>query len=155
MLPSLELIREKGFTEPSQESFRGARDDCQIGDELQAAAPAWQAWFELAGPWHELVETALKDESLTSLKEPMAQCLNTATGLDVDARDPATSFLGAVDGSDVAERQQLAIAYAECGADYFGRLEQLLLDERPAMVEQHRELLEGFARQITALGYVP
>ena len=31
-LPSLELIREKGFTEPGLESFKGARDDCQIGD---------------------------------------------------------------------------------------------------------------------------
>lgn len=154
-LPNLELIREKGFTEPSQESFKGARDDCQIGDELEAAAPAWRGWFDLTGPWHELVQTTLEDPRLTALKTPMAECLRAATGLDVSARNPATSFLGAVDGSDSAERQQAADAYADCGTDYFGELERLLLAERPAYVEQHRQLLERFADQLVVLGYTP
>jgi hypothetical protein len=155
VLPSLELIREKGFTEPSQESFEGARDDCQIGDELQAAAPAFEDWFALAGPWHELVQSTLKDPGLTALKTPMAECLTAATGLRVSSRDPATSFLGAVDGSEDAARQQEAVAYADCGADYFGRLEELLLAQRPAYVAQHRALIEQFAVQLAGLGYTP
>jgi hypothetical protein len=155
VLPSLQLIREKGFTEPSQESFKGARDDCEIGDELQAAAPAWQEWFDLAGPWHELVQTVLEDSELTALRAPMAQCLHTATGVDVDAHDPATSFLGAMDGASSAERQRDAAAYADCGADYFGEVERLLLAQRPAYVSLHRQLLEQFAVQLVALGYTP
>ena len=155
LLPSLELIREKGFTEPSLESFEGARDDCQIGDELVAVAPAWQDWFELSGPWHQLVETTLEDPEVAALEAPMAACLRTATGLDVDDRDPATSFVGATDGVDRAERQQAAEAYADCGADYFGKIEQLLLAQRPAYVAQHRELLEQFAAQLAGLGYAP
>jgi hypothetical protein len=153
--PSLELIREKGFTEPSQESFKGARDDCQIGDELEAAAPAWQGWFDLTEPWHQLVETTLEDPGLTALEAPMADCLREATGVDVSVRNPATSFLGALDGSNDALKQQAAAAYADCGADYFGELEELLLAQRPAYVAQHRELLERFADQLVALGYTP
>jgi hypothetical protein len=155
VLPSLELIREKGFTEPSQESFKGARADCEIGDELQAAAPAWQRWFGLAGPWHQLVQTVLEDPGLDALRAPMAQCLHTATGVEVSAHDPATSFVGAMDGASSAERQRDAVAYADCGADYFGEMEQLLLAQRPAYVSLHRQLLEQFAAQLVGLGYRP
>ena len=154
-LPSLELIREKGFTEPVLESFKGARDDCQIGDELQAAAPAFEDWYALTVPWHQLVETTLADPSLTSLEAPMAGCLREATGLDVDDRNPATSFVGAVDGSTEVVKQRAAEAYADCGADYFGELEELLLAQRPAYVAQHRALLERFAAQLAGLGYRP
>ena len=154
-LPSLELIREKGFTEPVLESFDGARDDCQIGDELQAAAPAFEDWSALTAPWHELVQTTLEDPGLTALEPPMADCLRTATGLDVADRNPATSFVGAADGVDDAERQQAAEAYADCGADYFGEFERLLLAQRPSYVDQHRALLEEFAAQLVALGYTP
>jgi hypothetical protein len=155
LLPSLELIRQKGFTEPVEESFAGARKDCQIGDELQAAAPAWPAWSELTGPWHELVEATLQDPGLTALKAPMADCLRSATGLDVSARDPATSFLGGMDDTSDAQKQEGAGAYADCGADYFGELEELLLARRPAYVDQHRRLLEQFAAQLAGLGYTP
>jgi len=154
-VPSLELIREKGFTEPSQESFKGARDDCQIGDELEAAAPAFEDWFALGEPWHELVRTTLEDPGLSALKAPMAQCLREATGAQVSDRDPVDSFLGGMDEGTEEDRRQGATAYADCGADYFGELERLLLAKRPAFVDEHRELLEDFARQLTALGYRP
>ena len=157
LFPSLDLIREKGFTEEPAESFAGSREDCQIGDEIQTQAPAFEDWRELTSPWHELADTVLRDESLVALKQPMAQCLRQTTGLEVDDEDPAGSFLGAMDGSSrtLQALRQRAAAYADCGASYFGRLEQLLLDARPAMVDEHRELLEDFARQITALGYRP
>jgi hypothetical protein len=155
VLPNLGLIREKGFTEPVRESFKGARSGCEIGDVLRAAAPAFEDWFALAGPWHELVQGTLDDPGLTALKAPMADCLRTATGLAVSDRDPASSFVGALDGVDDAARERAAAAYAECGADYFGRLEQLLLAQRPAYVEEHRALLEGFAAQLATLGYTP
>jgi len=157
VLPNLELIREKGFSEPSSESFDGARDDCQIGEELQAAAPAFEEWFALAGPWHELVRATLKDPGLAALRTPMAECLRAATGLSVSDQDPAGSFLGAIDGagSDGSVLHREAVAYADCGVPYFGKLEQLLLEQRPAYVEQHRQLLGRFAGQVAALGYTP
>jgi hypothetical protein len=155
VLPNLELIRDKGFTEPDGESGKGVRDDCQIGDALEAGAPAFEEWYALAGPWHEVVQATLRDPGVTTLEAPMAQCLHAATGLEVDARDPATSFLGAVDGSGGARTHQDAAAYADCGADYFGEIEQLLLAQRPAYVAQHRQLLEQFAVELAGLGYVP
>ena len=154
-LPSLELIRERGFSEPVLESFKGAREDCQIGDELQAVASAFEDWSALSGPWSQLVESTLEDPGLTALEAPMAECLRSATGLDVSVRNPATSFLGAVDGSSDAAKQEAAIAYADCGADYFGELERLLLAQRPVYVAEHRALLERFAAQLTGLGYSP
>jgi hypothetical protein len=157
--PSLSLIRERGFTEPEQEKFDGYDEDCQPGEELQARAPAFEDWSTLAVSWQVVIETALRDRTLLALKAPMAQCLRAATGLEIDDRDPAGSLLGAVDGagtrgaSDQERQTEQAAAYADCGANYFGRLEELLLLERPAYVEQHRELLEEFAEQIAALGY--
>jgi hypothetical protein len=160
VLPNLELIRVRGFTEPSQESFRGVDDDCQIGDELQAAAPAWAEWRELTGPWLAVVDEALGDERLVALKAPMADCLRAATGLEIDDRDPVDSLLGAVDhagarGAKDQEQQQRAVAFADCGETYFGTLESLLLAQRPTLVAQHRQLLEDFAHQLADLGYTP
>jgi len=157
VLPDLELIRERGFTEPVQESTRGVDEDCQIGDLLQAAAPAWGEWRELVGPWLDLVDETLGDEGLVALRAPMAECLRQATGLAIDDADPVGSLFDAADDRDATdqEQRQTAAAFADCGADYFGRLEGLLRDERPAYVEQHRDLLEDFAHQIAAMGYAP
>jgi hypothetical protein len=160
LFPSLDLIRERGFTEPTQESFAGARDDCEIGEELQEHAPALQDWFELAGPWHDLSDAVVQNPELVALGRPMAQCLRQATGLEIDDKDPAGSFLGAVDqagGRSATDHEQMerAAAYADCGKSYFGTLEELLMGQRPTYVERHRELLEEFARQISALGYTP
>lgn len=90
----------------------------------------------------------------------MAQCLREATGLEISDEDPADSLLSAADGAgggatDQDLQRERAAAYADCGAGYFGTFEQLLRQERPAFVEEHRELLERFARQITRLGYRP
>lgn len=68
--------------------------------------------------------------------------------------------MGAVDlagshGVPDQKQRQRAAAFADCGEDYFGDLEERLLAQRPALVEQHRELLERFAQQIDALGYTP
>lgn len=158
--PSLSLIRERGFTEPVEESFDGFREDCQIGDELAAAAPAWEDWYELIVPWHELADDVLLDEDLVAPRKAMAQCLREATGLEISDEDPADSLLSAADGAgrgatDQDLQRERAAAYADCGAGYFGTFEQLLRQERPAFVEEHRELLERFARQITRLGYRP
>ena len=157
VLPDLELIRERGFTEPTVESRRGIDEDCQIGDMLQAAAPAWGAWRDLLGPWLDLVDETLQDERLRALRAPMAACLRQATGADIDDEDPVGSLFDRADSRNATdqERRQTAVAFADCGADYFGTLEALLLDRRPAYVEQHRVLLEDFAQQIEAMGYTP
>jgi hypothetical protein len=42
-----------------------------------------------------------------------------------------------------------------CGTAYFARTQALLEAQRPAMIERHRELLERFARELVAIGYVP
>lgn len=157
VLPDLELIRERGFTEPTQQSMRGVDEDCQIGAELQAAAPAWGEWRELLGPWLDLVDQTLQDERLRSLQAPMAECLRQTTGLPIDDADPVGSLFDSADDRDATGQQQrqTAAAFADCGADYFGTLEALLLDLRPAYVAQRRELLEDFAQQIEAMGYAP
>jgi hypothetical protein len=160
LLPSLSLIRERGFTEPMQESFEGFRDDCQIGDELAAHAPAWEDWRDLMGPWLQHADGVQEDEDLVAPRQAMAECLREATDLDISDEDPVGSLLDAADGAGSrgatdADQMERAVAFADCGAGYFGRFEELLLEARPAFVEEHRGLLKRFARQLTALGYVP
>jgi hypothetical protein len=160
LFPSLSLIRERGFTEPVQESFDGFREHCQPGNKLAANASAWEDWRDLMSPWLEHADGVLEDEDLVAPRHAMAECLREATGLDISDEDPVGSLLDAVDedgsrGNVDDPPMERAAAFADCGAGYFGRFEDLLLESRPAFVEEHRQLLERFARQITSLGYVP
>ena len=84
------------------------------------------------------------------------------TGIVVSSEDPARTFLTQSDkayaGGKLTDRDRERLIprlYARCGKAYFGRTQELLEAERPAMIERHRELLEQFAREIVAIGYVP
>ena len=155
VLPNLELIREKGFTEPTQESFNGARDGCEIGDVLQAAAPAFEDWFALVGPLARAVQGTLDDPGLTALKAPMADCLRTATGLAVSDRDPASSFVGAWTASTPRAGARPPRPTPTAGRMLLRRLDAAAARPAAGVRRQHRALLERFAAQLATLGYAP
>ena len=151
LLPNLDLIREKGFSEPINESFAGSRKDCDTAAELAAAAPTWTAWSALSGEWHDTVETTIDDLSLAALLPNAAQCLEDKTGRTIDRRDPIDSFFD--DEDSMAISQTDAVAYADCTAGYFGQLETRLLAERPTFVETNEQVLAQFASELSAMGY--
>ncbi|MCW2839166.1 MAG: hypothetical protein JWR55_649 [Aeromicrobium sp.] len=157
----LELIRQKGFSEQKEVE----REDRQLEamdpgcDDLAPNFPSFAEWIILQGSWMDVVRTVEQDPGLLALKAPMAKCLTKRTGLDVDASNP-TRFLSAVNianvkGATENEMMDLAAAYADCGAPYFAKLHDLLLDERPAMIERHREVIDRYTAEIVDAGYVP
>jgi hypothetical protein len=157
----LELIRKKGFSEQEETE----REDRQLEamdpgcDDLAPDFPSFEKWNVLGQHWMDVVQTVEQDSGLLALEAPMAECLTKRTGLDVDPSNP-TTFLSAVnvanvEGATENEMMDLAAAYADCGAPYFTKLHDLLLEERPAMVERHRELIDRFTSEIVDAGYVP
>lgn len=155
VFPDLQLIRERGFSEPSQESDEDIPESCDDAPD----APSFNEWINLTSPWRDIVDAVVLDKGLEELREPFWSCLSRRSGLEVEKDVPA-AFLRAVNlaGSDWAtdeDQKRFAVAYADCGGEYFGKLRELLLAKRPAMVERHRELLERFAAEIVARGYVP
>jgi DNA-directed RNA polymerase specialized sigma24 family protein len=155
--PDLELIRERGFVEDYVNMFAGAEGSCDAGSpgNLVDQAPTFQAWYELRSAWVRVERAVLADEQVTALKQPLAQCLERRSGLTISARNPATSYLSAVDGAESDNMPRLASIYADCGREYFAMVQTLMLAERPLLVEKHREVLETFAHEVVALGYGP
>jgi hypothetical protein len=155
--PDLELIRERGFTEDYVNMFAGADRDCDAGSpgNLVDQVPTFQTWFEVKGLWVEVQRSVIADDRVTALKEPLARCLQQRSGLNVSVANPATRYLSAVDGAGDDATQRLATIYADCGKAYFAMIQKLMLEQRPEWIEEHRELLEKFAGELIAMGYVP
>lgn len=170
--PDLDLIRAKGFDETNPAADRegpppGFRPGCDANSKgnLFDKMPSFHAWRNLAVPWDDVVATVEQDPSVVALKAPFAQCLRDGTkgtGIVVSSEDPARTFLTQLDqayaGDKVTSRDRERLIprlYARCGQEYFGRTQELLEGERPAMIERHRELLEKAARELVAIGYVP
>lgn len=156
--PDLELIRERGFVEEYVNMSEGARRGCDAMSpgNLVDQAPTFQAWFAVKALWAvEVEKTVIADDRVTALKKPLAQCLQQRSGLSVSAANPTTRYVSAVDGADDEDKQRFATIYADCGGEYFAMVQNLMLEERPEWVERHREVLEKFAGEAVALGYVP
>lgn len=161
--PDLDLIAAKGLVEPSDPSEHVLVDG-QTGCEQHNRLTSFAQWLDLETPWNDLARAEEQSESVVATKPAMASCLERESGLDVAADDPPTSFL--VDSNDVllkakgradqaVQSIRLGKIYAQCSAPYFAALAQLLLAHRPQYVERNRELLERFAGEVAAAGYVP
>ena len=161
--PDLELIRERGFAEPQATE----RED-RVLETLDAScpdlAPDWRSqrdWLALGETWNDVVMAVDQDPRMDSPKGPAAECLIRRTGRDVDPADPINSFLRGVDvdtladGTSSSQIDQWADAYADCTEDYFAAFGRLLLEVRPTLVEQHREVIEAYASELVGAGYVP
>lgn len=173
--PDLELIRTRGLVEedPSLDQEgnfsppRGLKPGCDATSKgnLFDKMPSFHDWRNLAVPWDDVVATVEQHPSVVALKAPFAQCLRDGTegtGIVVSSEDPARTFLTQSDLAYVADKLSahdrehlIPKLYARCGKAYFGRTQELLEAERPAMIERHRELLEQAARELVAMGYVP
>lgn len=173
--PDLELIRSKGLAEKDPRADRegnippppGFRPGCDARSKgnLFERMPSQQDWMNLQVPWDDVVATVEQDPSVVALRAPLAKCLRNGTkgtGIVISSEDPAQTFLTQSDKAYVADRitardreRLIPQLYARCGEKYFGRTQELLEAERPAMIERHRELLEQAARELVVIGYVP
>ena len=175
VFPDLELIRAKGFVEKHPREDRegnippppGFRQGCGARSKgnIEERVPSWHTAMNLREPWNDVVATVEQDPSVVALKGPFAQCLRNGTkgtGIVISSEDPAPTFLKQTDLayylgkiSTRDRERRLPRLYVTCGTPYFARTQALLEAQRPAMVERNRELLERFARELVAIGYVP
>ena len=175
VFPDLELIRTKGLVEIDPRADRegnippppGFRQGCDARSKgnLFERVPSRLPAMNLREPWRDVVATVEQDPSVVALKAPFAQCLRNGTkgtGMVISSEDPAPTFLTQSDLAWVRgkltkrENERLIPRlYVKCGTAYFARTQALLEAQRPAMIERNRELLERFARELVAIGYVP
>jgi hypothetical protein len=152
----LELIAEKGLTEERQPKPKLVDEACRA-----AKSPSERVWRALDVPWAEVTRTATQSAPVVATHARTAACLRRQAGLTVDESDPVGSYLSSVDGAlaqaadFTATRRRFSAAFATCAKDYFAAMRAQLLAARPALVERNRELLERYAAELAALGYVP
>lgn len=158
----LELIRERGLTEDEAGWAEDKRLD-EIGAKCEDLAPDFASqkkWESLGGPWDDIGISAEQDPKVVAEYGDVAKCLSKQTGLEVTSDNPIISYLNAVNIQRSSDKQAisdeaLSAAYADCAKPYFETLRELLLSQRDAMVERHREVLEAYAADIVEAGYVP
>jgi len=155
----LDLIAAKGLTEPEMPQPARASPSCRM-----KKLPSFGQWSELAAPWQDATLTAANAPSVVATHARTAECLRRASGLKVDDGDPMLSYLNAVDyvlsGLSSAvlsaqDQRKFSLVYARCTRGYFAELAAQLRPMKRRLVERNRELLERFAAQLAALGYVP
>jgi hypothetical protein len=161
----LPLIAQKGLGEmndPVQKLLVEGPKNC--GAKLLDALPSQQDWANLGAQWGDLTQAAVQSGPVRQTLPEVTSCLREKSGLEVDPQDPTTSFLLSVDGdlygqpSRAASQQEairLGKIYATCAAPFFDTLQAQLEKQRPALIERNRELLERFAGELAAAGYVP
>jgi hypothetical protein len=162
LFPDLELIQERGLVEPeSPVVHAGTKPGCDIvSSGVSKQLPSREDVMDLIQPWLDIVMTTTEDPALLALKRPMWECMTSRSSLDV-GQDVPIDFLKAVnvalarDGAETTEMKTLSGIYADCGDAYFKRLRELLLPKRPAEFERNRELLQRYASELMALGYLP
>lgn len=164
LFPNLNLIRERGFAEheyiqDEDRRLEGTRPNCNLLPDV----PRAEDWHNAQAAWErDVVSAAEADKALAPLKAPMAQCLSDRVGKQIDPEMPAWSFLKLADVEMLSTddwnsrgEQVWANAYADCGKDYFARFGEVLMKQRPALIERNRELLAEFAAGLVKAGYVP
>lgn len=155
----LNLIAKKGLSEPE------LRQPARVNAACRARkVPAFSRWYALSALWQDATLTAADSSPVVATHARTAACLHRVTQLTVSAGDPTASYLNSVDYalSGLKSRKQsktlerrFSLAYARCTTSYFAALGAQLRPVKARLIERNRELLEQYASELAALGYVP
>lgn len=155
----LDLIAAKGLTEREMPQPARASASCRM-----KKLPSFEQWSELAAPWQDATLTAANAPAVVATHARTAECLRRASGLNVDDGDPTASYLRAVDyvlsglssaALSAQDQRKFSRVYARCTRSYFAAMAAQLRPVKRRLVERNRELLERYAAELAALGYVP
>lgn len=162
---SLELIAEKGLVEEQPPGVSASKVD--IDDCVDEVLPSYQDWNNLMEPWGDATRTATQSDAVTATESDTFECLEREARVDGDLEraDPTATFLTKVADPHLAqvdseeayqtELRRLSDVYVECTRAYFEAMEKELAPAKAELVERNRELLERFASEMSAAGYVP
>ena len=155
----LKLIAAKGFTEREPPQPARASEACRA-----RKLPSFAQWANLGAAWQDATLTAASSDQVVATHARTAECLQRESGLNVASGEPTGSYLNAVDyvlSSQTSAqassrlRHKFAAAYVRCTPSYFAAMAALLKPMKRRLVERNRELLERYAAELAALGYVP
>ena len=157
----LQLIAKKDLVEPGTPPTMPPRKSMSC---LVSKAPAFLAWHALGSAWQDATLTAANSAPVVATHAKTASCLHNSTGLTVNVGDPTATYLNQVDyalsgaGSNArwaTLERKFSLAYVRCTASYFAAMTAQLRPAKARLVERNRELLERYASELAALGYVP
>jgi hypothetical protein len=154
----LQLIATKGLTQMEPPLPARMNTSC-----LASKTPAFPAWHALASAWQDATLTAANSTPVVATHAKTAACLHNSTGLPVSIGDPTATYLQKVDyalsgvgGARWAMlERKFSLAYARCAQSYFAAIAAQLRPVKARLIERNRELLERYASELAALGYVP
>jgi hypothetical protein len=155
----LKLIAAKGLTEPELPQPARASEACRA-----QKLPSFSQWANLGAAWQDATLTAAGAPEVVATHPRTASCLERASGLRVEPGDPTGSYLNAVDyalsgqsSASASSRLQhkFSAAFVRCTSSYFAAIAGQLKPMKRLLVERNRELLERYAAELAALGYVP
>jgi hypothetical protein len=155
----LDLIAGKGLAEPEMRQPIRAPEACRA-----RKTPTFSQWYMLAAAWRDATATAAKASRVMATHAKTTRCLQRASGLRVDYGDPTASYLAAVDyalsGLKSAEassslQHKFSVAFVQCTKSYFSALATQLEPMKERLVRRNKKLLERYAAELAALGYVP
>lgn len=155
----LKLIAEKGLSEPELPQPARASEACRA-----RKLPSFSRWANLGAAWQDATLTAASSPEVVATHARTTACLERASGLRVESGEPTGSYLNAVDyvlssqkSAQASARLQraFAAAFVRCTPRYFAAMGAQLKPMKRRLVERNRELLERYAAELAALGYVP
>ncbi|MFT4215889.1 MAG: hypothetical protein QM619_01710 [Micropruina sp.] len=183
MFPDLELIAENNLVETEEEDAGGKEPDFGSVDPKRTASPrpdgvligdvpcrykslpSWRkASSDLSSIWTDVALEVLSSPQMQGVKRATAKCLRENSGLKASDDDPTGSWMRSVDyylsglGTDAQwqrDETRLSKVFVQCAGDFATQFKGLLEPRRVQAVERNRELLEQFARELSAAGYVP
>ena len=155
----LKLIAAKGLTEHEPPQPARASEACRA-----QKLPSFAQWTNLGAAWQDATLTAASSDQVVATHARTAECLQRTSGLKVASGEPTGSYLNAVDyvlSSQTSARassrllQKFSAVFVRCTPSYFAAMAAELKPMKQRLVERNRELLERYAAELAALGYVP
>ena len=179
--PSLEWIRERGlspiydpvafyglasdpYEQPEKPRCTDTSDAAMRKAHEEGTIPGRNKFVMTIAPsWDEMERTVENEPASVALKAPLANCLRSGSGLEVDPTDPYISWLLEVNKAYIRKKDPVSkdtmmkwsVLYADCATAYFDHVRERLTEERPALIERNREAIETFAATLVRLGYTP
>ena len=155
-LPYLDLIAEKGFSEPEPDfgDRYDSREAC-----ASRSLPSLLSVLRLGTEWDQVVTEVWNRPAIQATLTPAGQCLESKTGrhLGTTGAEKVEGFFGLLTRIDLtAEGMKLhAGYYATCMADYSAAMQVALRVEAGKSFAANRDVLVKFAQELEAAGYVP
>ena len=154
--PYLDLIEQKGFSEP--EPAFGDRYDSRAACASKSL-PSWPSVLRLSPEWDQVTTKVWNRPAIQTALTAAGKCLESKTGRQLGATGAAKveGFFGLLERIDLTAQglKNYAGYYVTCMADYSAAMQVALQAEASAAFAKHKDVLVAFAQELEDAGYVP